>query len=68
MNKMEKHNKITKEEKIKYLINLFKRSDEEYIDDVFQLLLREDLTSLPNVLGDDDWEALKTMIWNGDIE
>ena len=56
------NNKITKEEKIKYLIDLFKRSDEDYIDDVFQLLLRDDLTSLPNVLGDDDWEALKTMI------
>ena len=54
--------------KIKYLIDLFKRSDEFYVDDVFQLLLRDDLTSLPNVLGDDDWEALKTMIWNGDIE
>ena len=62
------NNKITKEEKIKYLIDLFKRSDEFYVDDVFQLLLRDDLTSLPNVLGDDDWEALKTMIWNGDIE
>ena len=60
--------KITKEEKIKYIIDLFKRSDEDYIDNVFQLLLRDDLTSLPNVLGDDDWEALKTMIWNGDIE
>ena len=65
---MEKHNKITKEQKIKYLIDLFKRSDEDYVDDVFQLLLRDDLTSLPNVLGDDDWEALKIMIWNGDIE
>ena len=62
------NNKITKEEKIKYLIDLFKRSDEDYVDDVFQLLLRDDLTSLPNVLGDDDWEALKLMIWNGDIE
>ena len=62
------NNKITKEEKIKILIDLFKRSDEDYVDDVFQLLLRDDLTSLPNVLGDDDWEALKTMIWNGDIE
>lgn len=61
-------NKITKEQKIKYLIDLFKRSDEDYVDDVFQLLLRDDLTSLPNVLGDDDWEALKLMIWNGDIE
>ena len=62
------NNKITKEQKIKYLVDLFKRSDEDYIDDVFQLLLRDDLTSLPNVLGDDDWEALKTMIWNGDID
>ena len=62
------NNKITKEQKIKYLIDLFKRCDEDYVDDVFQLLLRDDLTSLPNVLGDDDWEALKTMIWNGDIE
>ena len=59
---------MNKEEKIKYLIDLFKRSNEDYVDDVFQLLLRDDLTSLPNVLGDDDWEALKTMIWNGDIE
>ena len=59
------NNKITKEEKIKFLIDLFKRSDEDYVDDVFQLLLRDDLTSLPNGLGDDDWEALKTMIWNG---
>ena len=62
------NNKITKEEKIKYLLDLFKRSDEDYVDDVFQLLLRDDLTAIPNVLGDDDWEALKTMIWNGDIE
>ena len=62
------NNKITKEEKIKFLIDLFKRSDEDYIDDVFQLLLRDDLSALPNVLGDDDWEALKTMKWNGDIE
>ena len=60
--------KITKEEKIKYLIDLFKQSNEDYVDDVFHLLLRDDLTSLPNVLGDDDWEALKTMIWNGDID
>ena len=65
---MKKNNKINKEQKIKYLIDLFKRSDEEYINDVFQVLLREDLTYLPNMLGDDDWEALKTMIWNGDIE
>ena len=63
-----KNNKITKEQKIKYIIDLFKRSDEEYVDDVFQVLLREDLTHIPNMLGDEDWESLKTMIWNGDIE
>lgn len=62
------NNKITKEQKIKYLIDLFKRSDEEYVNDVFQVLLREDLTYIPNMLGDEDWEALKIMIWNGDIE
>ena len=62
------NNKITKEEKIKYLIDLFKRSDEDYIDGVFHVLLKEDLTYIPNVLGDDDWEALKLMIWNGDID
>ena len=59
---------MTKEQKIKYLIDLFKRSDEEYINDVFQVLLREDLTHIPNMLGDDDWEALKAMILNGDID
>ena len=59
---------MNKEQKIKYIVDLFKRSDEDYVNEVFQLLLRDDLTSLPNVLRDDDWEALKTMIWNGDIE
>ena len=54
---------MNKEQKIKYIVDLFKRSDEDYVNEVFQLLLRDDLTSLPNVLGDDDWEALKTMIW-----
>ena len=62
------NNKITKEQKIKYIIDLLKRSDEDYVECVFQVLLREDLTYLPNMLGDEDWEALKTMIWNGDIE
>lgn len=62
------NNKITKEQKIKYIIDLLKRSDEDYVECVFQVLLREDITYIPNMLGDDDWEALKTMIWNGDID
>ena len=60
------NNKITKEQKIKYLIDLFKRSDGEYVNAVFHVLLKEDLNHLPNMLGDDDWEALKTMIWMGE--
>ena len=59
---------MNKEQKIKYLIDLFKRSDEKYVDDVFEVLLREDLTFIPNMLGDDDWESLKSMIRNGDLE
>lgn len=62
------NNKITKEQKIKFIIDLLERSDEEYIDDVFQVLLKEDITYLPSLLGDDDWEALKSLILNGDIE
>lgn len=62
------NNKITKEQKIKYIIDLLKRSDEDYVECVFQVLLREDITYIPNMLGDDDWETLKTMIWNGDID
>lgn len=62
------NNKITKEQKIKYLLDLFKRSDEEYVNNVFNVLLIEDLTHLPNMLGDDDWESLKTMIEEGEIE
>ena len=62
------NNKITKEEKIRYLIDLFKRSDEDYVDYVYKFLVEEDLTYLHEILGDDDWEAFKTMILNGDIE
>ena len=56
------NNKITKEEKIKILINLFKKSDEDYVDWVFKFLCKEDLTYVHNIMGDDDWEAFKFMI------
>ena len=62
------NNKITKEEKIKDLIALFKQSDEDYVDYVFKFLCEEDFTYLANIIGDDDWEAFKLMIWNGDID
>ena len=62
------NNKITKEEKIKYLIDLFKQSDEDYVDCVFKFLCEEDFTYVPEIFGDDNWEAFKFMILNGDIE
>lgn len=62
------NNKITKEEKIEEIIDLLKRSDYDYVDELYELIINNDLYSLPNVLMDEDWEALKTMIWNGDIE
>ena len=62
------NNKITKEEKIKTLMDLFKQSDEDYVDCVFKFLFEEDLRYVPNILGNDDWEAFKFMILNGDID
>ena len=62
------NNNITKEQKIKYLIDLLKSCDNDYVESVFQVLLNEDLTYIPNMLGDNDWEALKTMILNEDID
>ena len=56
------NNKITKEEKIKHLIDLFKHSNEDYIDCVFKFLCEEDFTYVPKIFGDDDWEAFKFMI------
>ena len=62
------NNKISKEEKIKNLIDLLKQSDEDYVDCVFKFLCEEDSTYVPNILGSDDWEAFKFMILNGDID
>ena len=62
------NNNITKEEKIKDLIDLFKQSGEDYVDCVFKFLCEEDFTYVPKMFGNDDWEAFKFMILNGDIE
>ena len=57
-----------REEQIKILIDLLKRSDNDYVDNLYKLLIYEDLEYLPKVLGSDDWEALKTMIEEREIE
>ena len=62
------NNKITKEEKIKDLIDLFQQSDEDYVNGVFKFLCEEDFTYVPKMFGADDWEAFKFMILNGDID
>lgn len=59
---------MTKEQKIKFIVDLLKGSDLCYVDNLYELLINDDLTFLPKFLGDDDWEALKTMIELGDIE
>ena len=57
-----------REEQLKILIDRIKRSDDDYIDNLYKLLIYEDLEYVPKVLGGDDWEALKTMIEEGEIE
>lgn len=59
---------MTKEQKIEEIIDLLKRSDYDYVDELYDLIINNDLYSLPNVLMDEDWDALKTMIEIGDIE
>ena len=51
-----------REEQIKIIKDLLRRSDDDYIDNLYKLLIYEDLEYLPKLLGDDDWEALKTLM------
>ena len=53
---------MNKEKQIKIIIDLLKRSDYDFVENVFKLLIQEDLTAIKYVLGGDDYEALKTMI------
>lgn len=62
------NNKLTKEQQIKCIVDLLKSCDNDYVESVFQVILSEDLAYIPKMLGDNDWEALKTMILNEDID
>lgn len=53
---------MSKERKIEIITDLLKISDWDYVNNVFKLLIQEDLNAVKDVLGGDDYEALKTMI------
>ena len=59
---------MNKDKKIHLITKLLELSDLYYVDNLYKLLTQDDLYALPKVLGDDDWEALKTMIEEREIE
>ena len=55
-------NKISKRRQIEIITTLLNQSDLDYVENVYSLLVEEDLEVIREVLGDDNYEALKTMI------
>ena len=54
--------KMSKRRQIEMITTLLNQSDLDYVEHVYSLLIEEDLEVIRNVLGDDNYEALKTMI------
>ena len=54
--------KISKRRQIEIITTLLNQSDLDYVESVYSLLIEEDLEVIKEVLGDDNYEALKTMI------
>lgn len=55
-------NKMSKKRQIEMITTLLNQSDLNYVENVYSLLIEEDLEVTRNVLGNDNYEALKTMI------
>ena len=55
-------NKMSKKRKIEIITTLLNQSDWDYVENVYSLLIEEDLEVARDVLGNDNYEALKTMI------
>ena len=56
-------NKIqSKKRQIEMITTLLNKSDWDYVENVYSLLIEENLEVIKNVLSNDDYEALKTMI------
>ena len=54
--------KMSKRRQIEMITTLLNQSDLDYVEHVYSLLIEEDLEVIRDVLGDDNYEALKTMI------
>ena len=54
--------KMSKKRQIEMITTLLNQSDIYYVENVYSLLIEEDLEVIKNVLGNDNYEALKTMI------
>ena len=54
--------KMSKKRQIEMIVTLLNQSDWDYVENVYSLLIEEDLEVIRNVLGNDNYEALKTMI------
>ena len=55
-------NKISKRRQIEIITTLLNKSDLDFVENVYSLLIEENLEVIREVLGNDNYEALKTMI------
>ena len=55
-------NKMSKKRQIEIITTLLNKSDWDFVENVYSLLIEEDLKVTRDVLGNDNYEALKTMI------
>ena len=60
--------KISKRRQIEIITTLLNQSDLDYVENVYSLLIEEDLEVIREVLGNDNYEALKTMILEEEIQ
>ena len=58
--------KMSKKRQIEMITTLLNQSDWDYVENVYSLLIEEDLEVARYVLGNDNYEALKTMILEED--
>lgn len=58
---------MNKEKQIKIIIDLLKRSDFDFVDNVYKLLIQNDISMISKVLDKDDYETLKDWILEDQI-
>ena len=54
--------KMSKKRQIEMITTLLNQSNGDYVENVYSLLIEEDLEAIREVLGNDNYEALKTII------